>query len=95
MAAPTTSGLVVITTDELKVLLREQIGEALGEHEPKAESEAYVSTPVMAERLSISRAKLHALASEPDAPCVWVGDTRRWNPAETIAWFRARGRVAK
>jgi hypothetical protein len=86
---------VVMPAAELLEKIEEVFARKLAEHAPSAKPADMVSTPDMAKRLGISRAKLHQLAGEDDAPFVWVGDTRRWPPAETIAWLKARGRVAK
>lgn len=95
MTAPTSIIVQGATLDELVDRVAERVVELTAERRPTAEPAPYLSTPAMAERLSISRAKLHALAGEPGCPVIWVGDARRWPPAETIAWFRERGRVGK
>ncbi len=95
MTAPTPAAMVLLPwSDEVLDQLAERLAERLVT--PKAEArEMYIATEPMAEILGISRGKLHQLAAEADCPAIWVGDTRRWLPSETVAWFRARGRVAK
>jgi excisionase family DNA binding protein len=85
MTAPN-AGLVVITTDELKAIVREQLEEVLGARAiamPKRKGR--VSTTELADALGVSRSKVHELADAKVLPFVWCGDHRRFDVDECIA----------
>jgi hypothetical protein len=84
--------LLPVELDELVERVAERMAERLAERVPSTEPEPLLSSPELAKRLGCSRAKVHDLALEPDAPVIWLGDSRRWNYVETVAWLKARGR---
>ena len=94
MTAPTPTGLVVITTDELKAIVREQVEEALAEHAPKTSDEPiFVTCAVLCERLGVSRSTVFR-ARKAGLPFAKCGDEFRYEVSRCAEWFRRLGPVA-
>jgi excisionase family DNA binding protein len=90
------ASMVIVTTDDLRELIREVVGDALADHfAPAATATGRVGTKEIAEALGVSRAKIHELAEDGAIPFVWVGDVRRFDVAECIAALQALPAPAK
>ena len=89
MSDPIT-GLVVLRADELAVLVREAVAEAIAEHQPAAAS-TLLDRDGCARLLGISMGTVDRLRRE-GMPRVRVGDVDRFEAAEVLAWLRERAR---
>lgn len=84
--------LVQLRKCDLRELIADTVAEAVADalDDMKRNREPDLLTgKQMAEKLGVSRSKLHHLRVE-GAPCVRVGDTYKFAPGEVMAWLRAR-----
>jgi len=98
LTAPASIIVQGLTLNELVDAVADAVAERIGTPKTGGSDNvrpSLVSTPVLAEQLSISRAKAHKLAEDGVIPFVWCGDVRRFDFDEVKAALKARGRVAK
>jgi hypothetical protein len=79
-----TPQFVVATIEQLRDAIRAELAAAIA---PRSE---YVDDTGLARHLDTGIAAVRRLAAD-GAPCVHIGDRRRWRLADVDAWLRDRG----
>jgi predicted DNA-binding transcriptional regulator AlpA len=91
------------TSDPLYLIQHSTLAEVLSEVLPAIVAEAiagcpaepeYVDSAAICQKLTISRSTLSRMVLE-GAPCLRIGDTRRFRLADVIAWLQSREETAK
>lgn len=84
-------GLVVVPIETLRSIIRDEVAEAIAEHEAASAPPAdLVDGAEMCRRLSVSRTTLHRLRVA-GMPAIRVGDTYRYRASACVAWLGSRG----
>jgi hypothetical protein len=79
----------MMTRAQLRELVADAVVEALAEYEAgKRPAPDLLSGPQMAEKLGISRTKLHRLRVDGVIPAVKLGDIFKYAPASVMAALR-------
>jgi hypothetical protein len=86
--------LVVLTPEQLAELVKRAVQDALAEHQPSAPAPALFDRTGIAQRLGLGTTTVDRLRRD-GMPCVFIGDSPRFELAECLAWIRGRNALSE
>jgi len=89
----TSAPIVILTPEQLSELIKRAVQDALAEHQPEVVPALFDLTGI-AQRLGIGITTVNRLRRE-GMPCVFIGDSPRFDLAECLRWIREREPVSR